>query len=182
MTGCRGAVTEAMKKKSSRLPKRFRRLTKAEAKARGVSYSAKRQVSADVKKVTARTPLFTNRQAAERKLRTSKEKYSAYRHSKGQYGQDVYRNVKPAEHRRLGNLAHGKKAQILATGPKLKKSRWEGSSFNENGRVVTPSPGFNGDELRGLLDQLYQPRGFLGYDDKNPPTQVDVMIYQEIAF
>jgi hypothetical protein len=50
---------------STRTPTKFRRLTRQEAAQRGVSYSAKRQVDANVKRVTASTPLYSNRQAAQ---------------------------------------------------------------------------------------------------------------------
>ena len=58
-------------------PTKFRRLTRAEAAAQGVSYSAKRQVDARVKNVTASTPIYTNRQATQMRLGTTKEKYQA---------------------------------------------------------------------------------------------------------
>jgi hypothetical protein len=53
----------------------FRRLTREEAVRRGVSYSAKRQVDASLKRVTASTPLYTNRQATQIRLGTTKERY-----------------------------------------------------------------------------------------------------------
>jgi hypothetical protein len=59
------------------LPTKFRRLTRAEAAARGVSYSAKRQVDASVKQVTSSTPIYTERRAVQARLGTSKERYQA---------------------------------------------------------------------------------------------------------
>jgi hypothetical protein len=57
-------------------PTKFRRLTREEAAARGVSYGAKRQVDASVKRVTASTPLYTERQAVQMRLGTTKEKFT----------------------------------------------------------------------------------------------------------
>jgi hypothetical protein len=57
------------------LPTKFRRLTRAEAEARGVSYTAKRQVDASVERVTPSTPIYTERQAVQARLGTSKERY-----------------------------------------------------------------------------------------------------------
>jgi hypothetical protein len=54
---------------------KFRRLTREEAAARGVSYSAKRQVDASVKHVTQSTPIYTERQAVQVRLGTTKERY-----------------------------------------------------------------------------------------------------------
>ena len=56
---------------------KFRRLTREEAAARGVSYSAKRQVDASVKRVTQSTPIYTERQAVQMRLGTTKERYQA---------------------------------------------------------------------------------------------------------
>lgn len=50
----------------SQIPK-TRRLTRAEAKRLGVSWSAKRRVDAKLKTVTKRTKLYTDRQVAEAK-------------------------------------------------------------------------------------------------------------------
>jgi hypothetical protein len=58
-----------MAERLTKTPRKFRRLTRAEAAARGVSYSAKRQVAANVKHVTASTPLYSNRQAATATIR-----------------------------------------------------------------------------------------------------------------
>lgn len=67
-------------------PQSFRRLTKAEASRLGVSYSAKRQVSAGIKRgnVTKATRLYTNREAATIDLKrhngfATREKYAAGR-------------------------------------------------------------------------------------------------------
>lgn len=56
---------------------KFRRLTREEAAARGVSYSAKRQVDATVKHVTPSMPIYTERQAVQMRLGTTKERYQA---------------------------------------------------------------------------------------------------------
>lgn len=56
-------------------PKKFRRLTRAEAALRGASYDAKRQVDASVKRVTSSTPIYTERQAVQIRLGTTKERY-----------------------------------------------------------------------------------------------------------
>jgi hypothetical protein len=56
-------------------PAKFRRLTREEAAARGVSYSAKRQVDASVKRITQSTPIYTERQAVQMRLGTTKERY-----------------------------------------------------------------------------------------------------------
>ncbi len=62
-----------MAKKSS-VPIATRRLTKAEAKLLGVSYTAKRQVPISIKKVTKRTKIFTLRQVRQAKYGTTVEK------------------------------------------------------------------------------------------------------------
>src|ERR1700722_19618735 len=58
-------------------PAKFRRLTREEAASRGVSYSAKRQVDVSVKRITQSTPIFTERQAVQARLGTTKERYQA---------------------------------------------------------------------------------------------------------
>lgn len=59
-----------------KVPSDTRRLTRAEAKAVGVSYSAKRRVDKSVKKVTKRTKLFTDRQVATAKKGISREAFT----------------------------------------------------------------------------------------------------------
>jgi hypothetical protein len=54
---------------SAKTPTKFRRLTRDEAASRGVSYTAKRQVARSIKRVTASTPLYSNRQAATAAIR-----------------------------------------------------------------------------------------------------------------
>lgn len=51
------------------VPQHTRRLTREEAARRGVSFSAKRQVRADIKRVTKRTKLYTDREVATAKIR-----------------------------------------------------------------------------------------------------------------
>jgi hypothetical protein len=64
-----------MAERPTKTPRKFRRLTRAEAAARGVSYSAKRQVDASVRRVTSSTPIYTERQAVQVRLGTTKERY-----------------------------------------------------------------------------------------------------------
>src|SRR3984957_4167921 len=52
-----------------------RRLTREESALRGVSYSAKRQVDVSVKRVTKSTPIYSNRQATQARIGTTKERY-----------------------------------------------------------------------------------------------------------
>jgi hypothetical protein len=61
--------------KRTPVPQKFRRLTREEAARRGVSYSAKQQVDASVKLVTKSTPIYTNRQATQARIGTTKERY-----------------------------------------------------------------------------------------------------------
>ena len=56
-------------------PKKFRRLTREEAERLRISYGAKRQVDASVKRVMPWTPIYTNRQATQARIGTTKEKY-----------------------------------------------------------------------------------------------------------
>jgi hypothetical protein len=63
--------------RSTASPTKFRRLTRDEAAARGVSYSAKRQVDINIKNVTASSPIYTQRQAEKIRLGSAKEKYTA---------------------------------------------------------------------------------------------------------
>jgi hypothetical protein len=64
------------------LPPQLRRLTRAEAAHRGVSYAAKHRVDASVKRVTVSTPTCTDREASdlarERRLgeKTTKKQYT----------------------------------------------------------------------------------------------------------
>lgn len=51
-----------------RVPRETRRLTRSEARRRGVSFSAKRRVRIGIK-VTSKTKLYTDRQVAEVKLK-----------------------------------------------------------------------------------------------------------------
>lgn len=53
-------------------PKKFRRLTRAEASRLGKSYGAKHQVDASLKRVTKATKTYTNRKAQE--LRTGRKR------------------------------------------------------------------------------------------------------------
>lgn len=59
----------------TKIPTKYRRLTREEAALRGVSYSAKRQVDANIKQVTKSTPIYTNRQATQVRIGTTKERY-----------------------------------------------------------------------------------------------------------
>src|ERR1700722_3361634 len=59
----------------AKIPTKYRRLTREEAALRGVSYSAKRQVDANIKRVTKSTPIYTNRQATQARMGTTKERY-----------------------------------------------------------------------------------------------------------
>jgi len=51
------------------IPRHMRRLTREEAALRGVSFSAKRQVRADIKRITKRTKLYTDREVGTAKIR-----------------------------------------------------------------------------------------------------------------
>ena len=52
---------------------RLRKLTRAEAAELDVPYTAKRRVNADLKKITKRTRLYTDREVAEARLGTTKQ-------------------------------------------------------------------------------------------------------------
>lgn len=56
-----------------RIPAATRRLTREEAARLNVSYSAKRRVRADIKRVTKRTRLYTDRQVNEAKFGSIRE-------------------------------------------------------------------------------------------------------------
>lgn len=60
------------RRRRGKVPAQTRRLTRDEAAARGVSYSAKRRVKVGVK-VGAKTRLYTDREVAQAKLGKSKE-------------------------------------------------------------------------------------------------------------
>jgi len=51
------------------IPKKLRRLTRKEAAHVGVTYSSKRRVSANIKQVTKRTLLYTDREVAQAHIR-----------------------------------------------------------------------------------------------------------------
>lgn len=57
-------------------PKKFRRLTRAEASRLGKSYGAKHQVDASLKRVTKSTKTYTNRKAAELRTGAKREAYA----------------------------------------------------------------------------------------------------------
>jgi hypothetical protein len=59
----------AKPRRPTQVPQRTRRLTREEAARRGISFSAKRQVRSDIKRVTKRTKLFTDREVATAKIR-----------------------------------------------------------------------------------------------------------------
>jgi hypothetical protein len=59
----------AKPRRPTRVPRHTRRLTREEAARHGVSFSAKRQVRADIKRVTKSTKLFTDREVATAKIR-----------------------------------------------------------------------------------------------------------------
>jgi hypothetical protein len=59
----------AKPRRPTHVPQHTRRLTREEAAKRGVSISAKRQVRADIKRVTKRTQLYTDREVATAKIR-----------------------------------------------------------------------------------------------------------------
>lgn len=58
------------------MTQKFRRLTRAEAKRKGVSYSSKHQVAAHVKRVTKATKTYTNRKAAELRTGAKREAFA----------------------------------------------------------------------------------------------------------
>ncbi len=62
-----------------RIPKKLRKLTRDEAARLNVSYTAKRRVDASIKHVAASTPTFTDRQVAQAKLGTTKERHTRAR-------------------------------------------------------------------------------------------------------
>ena len=62
-------LDRARGRKPANVPLQTRRLTRSEAAARGVSYTAKRRVRADIKRVTKRTWLYTDREVATAKIR-----------------------------------------------------------------------------------------------------------------
>jgi hypothetical protein len=59
----------AKPRRPTQVPQHTRRLTREEAARRGVSFSAKRQVRAEIKRVTQRTKLYTDREVATAKIR-----------------------------------------------------------------------------------------------------------------
>lgn len=87
-----------------RVPVETRRLTRSEAAARGVSFTSKHRVASSVKRVTANTPTFTDRQWAQSRIRerefskakTPKAKREARRATKETYAKDrtEIRNLK----------------------------------------------------------------------------------------
>lgn len=164
------------------LPTKLRRLTKAEATRLGVSHKAKRRVDASLKTVSKRTKLYTDRDVAQSKLGTSKEKYTQYRTSKpNKAGAVTYRNVKQTEHFSLAKKVGTKDCQIIAFGRVEKKSKFGGSQIegldggSDNKSIV--SYAFPGDELRARLDRLYNSVGYLGFSASNPPIKVNVLVY-----
>lgn len=60
-----------------RVPRNTRRLTREEAARKGVSFSSKHRVSASVKRVTAKTPTYTDRQWAEASIRARRKAAAA---------------------------------------------------------------------------------------------------------
>jgi hypothetical protein len=79
----------------------FRRLTRDEARRKGVSYSSKHQVAKHIKRVTKRTKTYTNRKAAELRTKTKREAYTKSRFEtkalkKGGVSR-VYKNLSKAD-------------------------------------------------------------------------------------
>jgi hypothetical protein len=68
-------LDRALGRKPASVPERTRRLTREEAARRGVNYSAKQQVDVSVKRVTKSTPIYSNRQATQARIGTTKERY-----------------------------------------------------------------------------------------------------------
>jgi hypothetical protein len=68
-----------MAKRKPEVPLLTRRLTRKEAQRRSVSYSAKRRVAADVKRVTKNTKLYSDREVATAKIRRSSGNVKATR-------------------------------------------------------------------------------------------------------
>lgn len=166
-----------------------RRLTKAEAARLGISHKAKRRVDASLKRVTSKTKLYTDRDIAEAKLGRSKEAYTAFRISKpDKSGAITYRNVKQSEHFRLAKRVGNRHCQIIGFGNIVKKARFGGSQIEglEGGDNQTSivSYGFDGNELRTLLDRMYSSHGYLGFSASNLPKRVDVVVYRssKVAF
>lgn len=112
---------------------KFRRLTRKEAKLRGVSYSSKHQVSADVKRVTKRTKTYTNRKAAELRTGEKRETFAASQiervklksekfgvnystHYKGLSKQNLIRILKKNQGRYVVILYRGVKGEIASDG------------------------------------------------------------------
>lgn len=82
-------------------PKKFRRLTRAEASRLGKSYGAKHQVDARIKRVTKATKTYTNRKAAELRTKTKREVYTKSRfetkHLQKGGTSRVYKNLSKAD-------------------------------------------------------------------------------------
>lgn len=61
------------------MSQKFRRLTRDEAKRKGVSYTSKHMVDAKIKRVTKATKTYTNRKAAELRTKVKREVYTKSR-------------------------------------------------------------------------------------------------------
>jgi DNA-binding CsgD family transcriptional regulator len=153
------------------LPKNLRRLTKAEAEKLGIKHSSKHYVNADLKRITKKTKTFSQRQAVNAQLGTTKEKYTATR-LKHEERSDRYMSPKERDIKRMIGRARGKRTMVsmFGTPNDIRFSYAQG----ENHWVSTAY--MDGDELGEFLRRLDTEDGIYGFSASNPPLRLDIRI------
>lgn len=154
----------------------FRALTKKEKEKLGLKPTQRRFVRADLKRVTKKTKMVSERAVRELKLGKSIEQHvkeTIKRNDKTH--NTVYINVDPKSTRfkRLIKKAKGHKAQLIIFGQS------EDGTYQDNeGPKFSATPGFSGDELDVFMDKLYT-TGLMGYNEENKPFLVNVKIFDK---
>jgi hypothetical protein len=159
---------------------KFRRLTKAEAKRLGVSHAAKRRVDASLKRVTKSSKLYTDRQVAEINSGVKREVRAKQRKGvKGKNGVITFYHVTPSDFKRVASLASSHLTQIAAKGIEEKRSKFGGSAMPEFGPKWRISTMIAQDQLLHYLKAMHGPvgYGFMGFDQDNPPLDINVLVY-----
>jgi hypothetical protein len=140
-----------------KIPERTRRLTRAEAEKLGVSYSAKRRVNADLKRITSKTVLYTDRQWQQARLGTTKEAYSKTRIHDLSKGRKQYVRLTYTQAKKIAKQYNSRTAQITYY---VEKANYGTAGTEQGGWASTYliSPG----SLEKTFDMLNSQRGTKG--------------------
>ncbi len=160
------------KKPVSRVPKKTRRLTRAEAAKLGISYSAKRRVNANVKRVTSRTKTYTDRQVFQATHGATKEAVTATKFEDlGKAGLQ-YKNLTRAQ---VGRVLKGRghnKVQMMVFG----KHSYSSARYTANSEGWVSTMIF-ADQVPTLIKRMNETEsGELGFNKNNKPKRFSIIL------